>query len=213
LSGSILKLIKLGDFKMVRRSSKKNPFLCSSRSTAIFFAACAIVTAGPAAADIVLNGDFETGFSANSLGQLVPPGDSALSWTVGGAPVTWYKNGFNNIQQIPLSAHNGHLAIDLAGDGSVRFVRQSLNLLPSQAYQLSFWVGNYSANNSPAGVDIEIRDGTSNTIRLSETAAAPTTNESSTWVRFAFNFIPDGTSNTITFSGANGPSYIGLAVC
>jgi hypothetical protein len=45
---------------------------------------------------------------------------------------------------------------------------------------------------------------------LSESVTAPATSESSTWVRFAFNFITDGTSNTISFSEVNGPSYIGL---
>ena len=39
---------------------------------------------------------------------------------------------------------------------------------------------------------------------------APITNASSTWTRFAFNFIADGTSNTINFSERNGPLYIGL---
>jgi hypothetical protein len=59
----------------------------------------------------------------------------------------------------------------------------------------------------PAG----ITDGTPNTILLSEAADAPSTNESCTWVRFAYNFIADGTSNTIAFGEvANGSSYIGL---
>ena len=86
--------------------------------------------------------------------------------------------------------------------------------MPFLEYQLVFWVGNYSANNGlGAPVNVSVVDGTSNTILLSETAtaAAPAANESSTWERFAFNFVADGTSNTISF-GENdfGPSYIGL---
>ena len=194
---------------------QKNSRFGSGRAIAIFVAVCAIGCAGPAAADLVANGGFELGtFSGgNSLAQQIQPGGSALSnWTVSGAPATWYASGWNNNpQQIALSPRSGNFGINLA-DGSVNTVSlsETINLLPFQQYQLSFWVGNYSANNGPARLNVNITDGTSNTIFLSETAAAPITNESSTWVRFAFNFIADGTSNTINFSEVNGPSYIGL---
>ena len=198
-----------------RFSGQKNSRFGSGRAIAIFVAVCAIGCAGPAAADLVANGGFELGtFSGgNSLAQQIQPGGSALSnWTVSGAPATWYASGWNNNpQQIALSPRSGNFGINLA-DGTVNTVSlsETINLLPFQQYQLSFWVGNYSANNGPARLNVNITDGTSNTILLSETAAAPITNESSTWVRFAFNFIADGTSNTINFSEVNGPSYIGL---
>jgi hypothetical protein len=168
----------------------------------------------PAAADWIANGGFEQGtFSGgNSLAQQLQPGDTALSnWTIGVGPATWYQNGFNILPQIEISAHSGNLGVNLA-DGSVRTISlsQNLNLLPFQEYQLSFWVGNYSANNGPASVHVDIQDGTSNTIFFGETATARQTGERSAWERFAFNFIPDGTSNTISFSEVNGPSYIGL---
>jgi hypothetical protein len=168
----------------------------------------------PAAADLIANGGFEQGtFTGGiSLAQQIQPGDSTLpNWTVSNAPVTWYTSGWNNNpQQIPLNPRTGSFGVNLA-DGSVNTVRvsETINLLPFQQYQLSFWVGNYSANNSPAGLNVNITDGTSNTILLSE-ALAPATNGSSSWTRFAFNFFADGTSNTISFSEINGPSYIGL---
>jgi hypothetical protein len=169
----------------------------------------------PAAAVVLGNGSFEDGMFGAPLGgsQQVQPGDTSLSsWTVTGAPITWYQTG-NNLNQVALTPHSGNFGINLAaGDGSVRFVSQTINLLPFTEYQLSFWVGNYSANNGLAApVSVNITDGTSNTILLSETAAAPITNESSTWVQFVYNFIADGTSNTITFGEvANGPTYVGL---
>jgi hypothetical protein len=185
------------------------------KNRSLIFLALAFLVPFPAAADLVANGGFEQGTfnGGNSLAQQLKPGDSALSnWTIRNAPATWYANGWNNNpQQIPLSPRTGNFGLNLA-DGSVRFVTasQTFNLLPFQQYQLSFWVGNYSANNGPAGVNVNITDGTSNTILLSETALTPIANESSTWTRFAFNFIADGTSNTISFSERNGPSYIGL---
>ena len=192
----------------------KNSLSGSHRSIAILVTACVIAASHPAAAGIVANGGFELGTftGGNSLAQQIQPGGSELSgWTISNAPATWYASGWNNNpQQIPLNPRTGNFGVSLA-DGSVRTVNlsQTVNLLPFQQYQLSFWVGNYSLNNGPAGINVSITDGTSNTILLSENATAPATN-GSIWVRHAFNFIADGTSNTISFSELNGPSYIGL---
>jgi hypothetical protein len=178
-------------------------------------ALCALSIGAPAsAATLVANGSFEQGtFTGGPAGsQLVQPGDTAISnWTVSGAPATWYQDG-NNLNQIALTPHTGSFGLNL-GDGSVRFVTvsQTISLLPFQEYRLSYWVGNYSANNGPVSVIADVRDGTSNTIIFSETVTAPATNQPGTWQQYTFDFIPDGTSNTISFTeGANGPSYVGL---
>ena len=58
-----------------------------------------------------------------------------------------------------------------------------------------------------------IRDGTSNTILLSETATVPATDLDSVWREFAYVYISpirDGTSNTIIFSEIGGNVYAGL---
>jgi PEP-CTERM motif-containing protein/hapalindole biogenesis HpiC1 cyclase-like protein len=194
-------------------SGERDHFSGPGRSIAVAIAACAIVCASPAAADFVTNGGFELGtFNGISLAQQIQPDDSTTlpGWTVTDGSVTWFTSGWNN-NQIAVNPR-GNFGLNLA-DGSVRTVRvsETINLLPfHQQYQLSFWVGNYSANNGPAGLDVEITDGTSNTILLSEKALAPFTNASSAWTRFAFNFFADGTSNTINFSERNGPLYIGL---
>ncbi|MEH2529816.1 hypothetical protein V1277_003809 [Bradyrhizobium sp. AZCC 1588] len=196
-------------------SIRKNSLFGSGRSMAILVAACAIVWTGPAAANLVANGSFELGTfpGGNSLAQQVQPGGSELAgWTISDAPATWYASGWsNNPQQIALTPRTGNFGLSLA-DGTVNTISisQTINLLPFQQYQLSFWVGNYSANNGSAGLNVSITDGTSNTLLLSESVTAPATSEPSTWVRFAFNFIADGTSNTISFNELNGPSYIGL---
>ena len=187
----------------------------SRRWIVIPVVACAITCTGPAAANIITNGGFELGTftGGNSLAQQIQPGGGELSgWTISNAPATWYASGWsNNPQQIPLNPRTGNFGVSLA-DGSVRTVNlsQTINLLPFQQYQLSFWVGNYSFNNGPAGVNVSITDGTSNTILLSENVTSPLPSASSNWTRFAFNFIADGTSNTISFNELNGPSYIGL---
>ena len=53
-----------------------------------------------------------------------------------------------------------------------------------------------------------ITDGTSHAIVFSETATARPTTLPSTWQHFVFDFIVDGTSNTITFGEAVDPSYL-----
>jgi len=186
-------------------------------SISAIVATSAIVFAVPAAANVILNGSFEGGaFTGGSslAQQIVPPDSTTISdWTFSGDPQarpTWYENGFdNNLQQIALTAHTGNFAVNLA-DGSVRnvSVSQTFPTLPFQEYQVSYWVGNYSANIGPAPILVNITDGTSNTILLSE---APATDApSGTWVRFASNFIGDGTSSTITFTENSGLTYVGL---
>lgn len=175
---------------------------------------CAIASASPAAASLVTNGGFEQGacLSGNSLSLNGCDTPALPGWTVGG-PVNWYQTGFNNLKQIALSAHNGVSAVDLINnDGSVRFVSQTINTLPFQEYEVSFWIGNYSANGGDASIDAAVTDGTSNTIVFTETAARPT--QGSNWQEVSFSFVGDGTSNTISFSETPNLkynlSYLGL---
>jgi hypothetical protein len=176
--------------------------------------ALAVFVPLPASANLIANGGFELGtFTGGiSLAQQIQPGDSTLpNWTVSNAPFTWYASGWsNNLPQTPLNPHTGSFGVNLA-DGSVNTITlsETFHVVPFQQYQLSFWVGNFSANNGPAGLNVNITDGTSNTLLLSE-ALAPATNGSHTWTQFKFKFFADGTSNTLSFSEINGPSYIGL---
>jgi Protein of unknown function (DUF642) len=163
-------------------------------------AACAFASVSPAAASLVNNGGFEQGacLAGNTLGPNGCDTPELPGWTVGG-PVNWYQTGFNNLKQIALSAHNGSSAVDLVNaDGSVRFVSQTFDTLPFQTYEVSFWIGNYSANGGDASIDASITDGTSNTFVFAETAPRPT--EGSNWERVSFRFIGDGLSNTLSFS-------------
>ncbi len=187
-------------------------------------AACALAIGSPAAADVV-NGGFEQGVFGDGSVRQVSPSDSTTlpGWTVRGDSLAWYKDGFI-LEGNSLSPHEGNLALNLCDgsvrtcDGSVRIVSQAIPTVPGQQYRLSYWVGNYSANGGPAAILVEIRDGTSNTLILSETGTARPTDLPSTWRQFAFNFIADGTSNTITFgdvvdpyyTGRGGPTYTGL---
>jgi hypothetical protein len=97
-------------------------------------------------------------------------------------------------------------------DGSVRpvSITQTFTVLPFIEQQVSFWVGNFSANGGAVSIGVTIQDGTSNTLLLSETARAPATALDSTWQQFTYSFIPDGRSNTISFSEIGGAPYVGL---
>ena len=118
----------------------------------------------------------------------VSRGDTVLSgWTVNDNPIAWYTNGYeppNALKPIGVAPHSGNLAINLCDgsvtkmcDGSVRpvSITQTFTVLPFIEQQVSFWVGNYSANGGAVSIGVTIQDGTSNTILLSETARAPAT--------------------------------------
>ena len=185
---------------------------------------CALACATPAGASIIRNGGFEEGaFGDGSVRQILP-GDSALpGWTVAGDSLAWYKSAFD-LNGYALSPHGGDLAIDLCDgsvrtcDGSVRIVSAAIPTAPGQRYRVSYWVGNYAANGGPAAVSVQITDGTSSTIILSETGTARPTDLPSTWEQFAFDFIADGTSSTVIlgevvdryYAGGPGPTYTGL---
>ena len=188
------------------------------RAVQSIIAACVLASAAPGAAQII-NGGFEEGvFGDGSVRQILPGPEALPGWTARGNPLFWYTTGYS-LNQIGLTPHSGDFAINLA-DGSVRLVSvsQTIELLPFQEYQLSFWVGNYAANAGGSGVDASIVDGTSNTIAFSEEFVSPP-DQSDIWRHFRLNFITDGTSNTISFSEAIdpqsypdgvGPTYTGL---
>jgi hypothetical protein len=186
-------------------------------------AACALAGASPAAAQII-NGGFEEGAFGDGSVREVSRGDTALpGWTVNENPIAWYKSGYeppNALKPIEVTPHGGNLAINLCDgsvakqcDGSVRPVSISQTftvLLPFIEQQVSFWVGNFSANGGAISIGVTIQDGTSNTLLLSETARSPATDLDSTWQQFTYSFIPDGRSNTINFSEIGGAPYVGL---
>jgi PEP-CTERM motif-containing protein/uncharacterized protein DUF642 len=177
-------------------------------------AACLLASVSPAAAQII-NGGFEEGAFGDGSVREVPRNDSTTlpGWTVNDNPVAWYTNGYeppNALKQIGVATHTGNLAMNL-GDGSVRVVSisQRFTVLPFIEQQVSFWVGNYSANGGGVSIRVTVQDGTSNTLLLAE-AKAPATDLDSTWQQFTYSFIPDGSSNTISFSELGGAAYAGL---
>jgi hypothetical protein len=177
-------------------------------------AACLLASVSPAAAQII-NGGFEEGAFGDGSVREVPRNDSTTlpGWTVNDNPVAWYTNGYeppNALKQIGVATHTGNLAMNL-GDGSVRVVSisQRFTVPPFIEQQVSFWVGNYSANGGDVSIRVTVQDGTSNTLLLAE-AKAPATDLDSTWQQFTYSFIPDGSSNTISFSELGAAAYAGL---
>ncbi len=184
-----------------------------------------LMSAASAQANLIRNGGFEEGTFGDGSVRVISPGDTALpGWTVDDNPLAWYTTGYvpNPLNPIGVGPHSGDLAINLCDgsvavlcDGSVRpvSISQTFTILPFVEQQVSFWVGNYSGNGGPVSIVVNITDGTSNTLLLSETATAPATDLDSAWQEFTYSYvsrIPDGTSNTITFSEIGGDVYAGL---
>jgi hypothetical protein len=188
-------------------------------------AACALVSASSAGANLIRNGGFEDGTFGDGSVRVISRDDNTLSdWTVDDHPLAWYATGYvpNPLKPIGVGPHSGDLAINMCDgsvanlcDGSVRpvSISQTFTILPSVEQQVSFWVGNYSGNGGPVSIGVTITDGTSNTVLLSEIAMAPATDFDSAWQEFTYSYIsriPDGTSNTIDCSEIGGNVYEGL---
>ena len=140
-------------------------------------AACLLASASPAAAQII-NGGFEEGaFGDGSVRQILPGEEALPGWTVNDSPVAWYTNGYeppNALKPIGVAPDTGTLAMNL-GDGSVRVasISQTFTVLPFIEQQVSFWLGNFSANGGAVSIGVTIQDRTSNTILWGETAMPP----------------------------------------
>jgi PEP-CTERM motif len=189
-------------------------------------AAALLMSASSVHANLIRNGGFEDGTFGDGSVRTILPGDSTTlpAWTVHENALAWYTKGYepNPLKPIGVGPHSGNLAINMCDgsvsnlcDGSVRpvSISQTFAVLPFIEQQVSFWVGNYSGNGGPVSIGVTIRDGTSNTILLSETATARATDLDSAWQEFTFAYIsriPDGTSNTISFSEIGGDAYAGL---
>jgi hypothetical protein len=171
-------------------------------------------SAGPAHANLLVNGGFDdpvqTPGSATIYftGLTIPVVGGA--WTVLGDPggpsiyllEDTYAEPFNDVTQF--NAQQGKNSVDLSGPinvGPSAGVEQIVPVIPGRAYALSFWVGRVTPTGGPGGVypsaaivDLSIDGGT----RFHFTNG-DVTNGRINWKKFIYHFSPTGDSVRIDF--------------
>jgi len=170
-----------------------------------FAASLCLLVSSPARATLLTNGDFETSpvpvgsFTNFNSGSTLIPG-----WTVVGPQVsiisgTFTQNGFS------FPAESGVQWVDMTGDGSnaSEGVEQTVPTTPSDAYSLSFWVGNIVDPDGIFGttstVDVLV-NGTQ--ISSAENSAGAGTSVQN-WEQFTVPFTATGSSTTIELLNAD----------
>jgi len=160
-----------------------------------------------ASTNLVTNGSFELGTFTNQ-GQdteTFTAGSTVMSgWTTTGNFVSWIgpTNPFS------LSAQDGSYFLDLTGyHAGAPFggVTQTIATTPGKQYDLSFYLGSYTA--VWGGPPVSITAAAGGTTGLFTNSSATST---STWTLENLAFTATGTSTTISLLGEAGFNYIGL---
>ena len=152
-------------------------------------------------ANLVANGDFETGSYGGGSFQTLSAGSPNLTdWTIGSGSIDWIDSYW--------TAASGSKSIDLSGNGPA-VISQSLNLTNNQTYSISFAYARNpdGAASQPFTVDLA---GATGGITISNLAA--TTNPNTGWSNHLQTFLFTGTTGLYNLSfaasvnGAFGPA-------
>jgi hypothetical protein len=177
------------------------------RPAIIAAAFCALAWAAPAsaAANLLVDGDFETPATPTGGFVVFNGGQDAGGWTVlgptrGGA-VQLLSDTYAE-PNIAFDAESGTASMDLSGPGNVggtAGVAQTVDTVAGQVYRLDFWVGNadgsHNANYAlPSTVDLQIGDGPAQAF-----TNAATTFERTDWRHFETSFVGTGAPTEIAF--------------
>jgi Protein of unknown function (DUF642) len=159
------------------------------------------------ASNLLTNGSFELG-TFTSQGQdtetFAAGATTMTGWTTVGNRVSWI--GATN--PFFLSAQDGSFFLDLTGyDTGAPFggVTQSVATVVGNQYDLSFYLGSYTAEWGGPPVSIVASAGGTST-----TFADSLSHTSSTWTPEDLKFTATATATQITLTGSAGSQYIGL---
>jgi len=179
-----------------------NVVLCTLLATA------SVGAGGTAHANLLTNGSFEQGTFTNegSDTQTFNAGATTMTgWIVVGDQLSWIgaANPFG------LAAQDGAFFLDLTAyitGAPFGGVTQTIATTAGEQYELSFYLGSYTARWGGPPVSIVVSaNGASQTFTNSASTS------SSTWTRETLLFTAgQGNSTAITLTGAAGAAYIGL---
>jgi hypothetical protein len=167
-----------------------------------------VVCVVPAAhANLLTNGSFE-------LGAFVNQGNETMVLNVGSTTITGWAVVTDQLAWIDtgnpwgLSAQDGNRFLDFTAyptGAPFGGVSQNLATITGQQYQLSFYLGSYTARwGGPPVSILASAGGTSQTFTVSTTSAV------STWTPFSMLFTATSANTAIALIGSAGFQYIGL---
>ena len=160
-----------------------------------------------AAPNLLTNGSFELGTFTNQGNdtETFTAGSTVMTgWTTIGNFVSW----IGPTNPFVLSAQDGKYFLDLTGyQAGAPFggVTQAIATTPGKQYDLSFYLGSYTALWGGPPVSITAAAGGATEVFTDGSATS-----SSTWTLENLPFTAAGTSTTISLLGGAGVNYIGL---
>jgi hypothetical protein len=164
-----------------------------------------LLAAGPAQANLLVNGSFESGAFVNqgSDTMSVNPGSSVITgWTIVTDTVAWI--GPTNTWG--LHANDGDFFMDLTNlqpGAPFGGMSQTIATTPGAVYSLSFDLGSSTFWGRPDAI-------TASAAGTSAVFTAPTTGTNNDWQHVSMNFTATGASTTVLMQGSAGINYIGL---
>ena len=164
-----------------------------------------LLAAGPAEANLLVNGSFESGAFVNqgSDTMSVNPGSNVITgWTIVTDTIAWI--GPTNTWG--LHANDGDFFVDLTNlQAGAPFggLSQTIATIPGVAYSLSFDLGSSTFWGRPDAI-------TASAAGTSAVFTAPTTGTNNDWQHVSMNFTATAASTTVLMQGSTGINYIGL---
>jgi hypothetical protein len=175
----------------------------------VVLAAGAAVAGQASAANLLVNGDFETPATPNGGYTIYGGGDSFTGWSVTGPAGNAVLQLNTNYTEpnITFPAESGLTSMDLTGAGNTgptSGVNQSVATVLGKTYNLSFWVGNADGSGNgnytlPSTVDLSIDGGA-----LQPFTNSNITHFSTNWELFTTSFVANGASTNIAFLNGTG---------
>jgi hypothetical protein len=180
--------------------------------------ALTLIAPAPAAANIIVNGGFETPGSPGN--PVYGAGSNIGGWTVTGNPsnAVFYLRSDYSEPGITFPSHSGGYSVDLTGAGNTSpldGVFQNVATMVGTNYNLSFWIGNQASfggtssifYSTPSTAGLFIND-----IFASNFTNADETSATVNWKQFTYNFTATSANTKIAFLN-NTPvvdNYLGL---
>jgi choice-of-anchor C domain-containing protein len=153
-----------------------------------------------AAANLVVNGDFETPNIGNVLFVTINQGDPTLTgWTVDAPSPGEGIDLISNRTGCAACANTGQQAVDMSGSPGPGFIYQDMATTPGASYLLTFWL---SSNGGPFLNGLTVAWNGTNI----DTVTSP---PQGTWLPFQYNVTATGASTRLEFfsnvPGNSGP--------
>lgn len=168
----------------------------------VFALLVGLAAVGPAQANQILNGSFETPVVPPATFQNIPVGSepAGFDWTVVTNSVDLVSN---------VLAYEGDQLLDLVGFGSTGAIQQTFATVAGQQYTFFFAYANNPISTTTASADVTITDGVTTLLSQSITHNTSTISDLD-WATLNLSFIATGTSATLLYNNTVGSNNGGI---